>query len=832
MKRIFGIVLLVVVVVLVYVLDHPIGAMPAIGRLIDPVNGCWANAEPVNEDFSANLKLKGVANNVTVWFDEQLVPHVHAANAHDVYFIEGYIHACFRLWQIDMETRAAAGRVSEVVGDKALKFDRKQRRKGMGYGAENSLRAMEADPRTKEMMDAYTEGINNYIASLNYRHLPLEYKLMGFAPEKWTNLKTALLLKYMADDLTGKTDDIAMSYLRDVLPKEELDLLFPDKVPGSSPVIPKGTVFEKPSLSVPVAPPDSIAFPHFKAADFGERHEDGKGSNNWVLSGSRTASGAPILCNDPHLGLNLPSLWYEIQLQAPGLNVYGASLPGTPGVIIGFNDSLTWGFTNNYRDVKDYYLIKPVAENRNKYWFSGKQLDYTKRVEHILVKGKPEVIDTVNYTIHGPVMYDEHFSESIGMKENLAVCWMAHRATNEMLAIYLMNRAGNYNQFVDGILNFQCPAQNMAYADRAGNIAVWGQGQFVNKWKDQGKYVMNGSDSSTLWGQLIPMRENPHVLNPAQGYVASANQSVTDDTYPYWYNGSGFVELRAWRINQVLSGTQKATVEDMFKLQNDTYSWLAAGTLPLLLKDIDSLKSPLAKKYRGLLSEWDYRLGAASESATFFQIWWNFLSKDKYEKIFSNIPNQLWPLQERTMQLLQTDKLYKLNIELWDQTKPYELSGDHIPAEILIRAGEPHYLSRKSFEEAIDSIKKFERKISAFRKTDNPLKWYYAKNTTVSHLAKIPAFSYDHLKIGGWGNTVNAAKSDHGPSWRMVVQMGKEIEAYGVYPGGQSGNPGSKYYGNFIQNWVDGKYFKLLFLPIADKQENKSIKYVWTVKGG
>ena len=800
-SSIWGWVLLIIVTSLVYLLDRsPKPGVPAIGRLLDPVNGCWANAEPVNKNFSADLKLP-LTNNVTVWYDKRLVPHIHADNDHDLYLLEGYIHATFRLWQMDMETRAAGGRVSEVVGEKAIEYDRKQRRKGMVYGAENSLKAMEAEPRTKAMMDAYTEGINTYIASLSFKDYPVEYKLIGFAPEKWTNLRTALLMKYMADDLTGGTDDLALTYLRDRLSKAEFDLLYPERIVGATPVVPAGTAFDKPSLPIPIAPNDSVAFPHFNAADFGEKKEDGKGSNNWAISGSRTASGAAILCNDPHLGLNLPSLWYEVQLQAPNMNVYGASLPGAPGVIIGFNDSLTWGLTNNYRDVKDFYLIKTVADNVNKYWFAGKQLEFNKRIEVIKVKGKPDVVDTIDYTIHGPVTYEAQNAKDGGLKKPLAMCWMGHRGTNEMLAVYMLNRAQNYNQFVDAILNFQCPAQNMAYADRAGNIALWGQGQFVNQWKDQGRFVMNGSDSSTLWGQLIPMRENPHVLNPAQGFVASANQVTTDSTYPYNYTNSGWVNLRAWRINHLLNGMQQATVDDMKTMQNDTYSELAAGALPIMLHHLSLSKIPEDnKKYLEQLKKWDCHLNAGSETASLFQIWWDlyynqaFLSPDSQNLIA--VPDGLLPLQERLMQLMP-DTCSNCS---WS-------TGNVLSIDDMIQHSNSFVFS---FKQACDSVRKLEKTIGA--------EWYKVKNTSVKHLAKLPAFSYDHLKIGGWGNTINAAKGDHGPSWRMIVQMGKEIEAYGVYPGGQSGNPGSKYYADFLQQWVDGKYNRLEFFPNSDRQ--------------
>ncbi len=796
-RRYGGWLLLVLTAILVYVLDHPIGALPALGRLLDPVNGCWANAEPVKEDYNAVLKLQGVKQPVTVWFDDRLVPHIHATNDHDVFYAEGYLHAYFRLWQMDMQTRAAAGRLSEVVGERTLTYDRKQRRKGMGYAAEQSLKAMEEEPHTRVMMDAYTAGVNAYIATLNYRSLPLEYKLMGFKPEQWTNLKSALLLKYMADDLSGKTDDIALTYLKDVMPKEELEFLFPDKIAGSTPVIPSGTVFDKPSMSIPAAPSDSIAFPKFSTGDFGERPEDGKGSNNWVVCGTRTASGAPILCNDPHLGLNLPALWYEVQLQTPAMNTYGASLPGAPGVILGFNDSVSWGFTNNYRDVKDFYLITPVAGNKDKYLFAGKELEFSKRVEQIGVKGKPSITDTVRYTIHGPVLYDEHFSEENGMKQMLAVCWMAHRPTNELAAVYGMNRAKNYHEFVDAILHFECPAQNIAYADRQGNISLWGQGQYVNKWKGQGKYVMNGSDSATLWGELIPMRENPHVLNPQQGFVSSANQNVTDSTYPYWYDGS-FVELRAWRINQRLNEIQKATVKDMFTLQNDTYSTLAANVLPVMLRHVGDVQGKGAV-YIDLLKKWNYYLDIQGEAPTVFQVWWSYFYREVWQQKFKHVPNDLLPLPERTMQLLIAD------------TGTQGKVADFKKAAV------------SSFKTATDSLSKLDR---------NSMKWYNAKNTSVNHLLKLPAFSYDHMKTGGWGNAVNAMKGTHGPSWRLVVQMGKEIEAYGVYPGGQSGNPGSKYYATFLQYWADGNYYRLQFFPNKEQQNNDAVKYVWHLGKG
>lgn len=810
---------IIITAALVWLLDRPLGSLPALGRLLDPVNGWAANAEPVDKDFTQTTQLKGLQQPVTIWMEDRLVPHVRAQNDHDLYFAQGFIHAYFRLWQMDMETRAAGGEVSEVAGAKALKFDRMQRRKGMVFGAKHSLEAMEKEPRTKLALDAYTAGVNTYIHSLKPRELPLEYKLMGFKPTEWTNLRSALLMKYMADDLTGYTEDFPHTYLRDRLPKDEFDQLFPEKIPGYKPVIPEGTKFEPRSLPVLSVPgiPDSL-FAHFGEqpavacndqqdmnGDQKEIEREGIGSNNWAISGKHTQSGAPILCNDPHLGLNLPSLWFEMQLQAPGINAYGVSLPGDPGIVIGFNDSISWGFTNNYRDVKDFYVIDGIDDQS--YRFNGVKNTYRKQVEVIKVKGQHDFLDTLYFTLHGPVIYDERFPDPAHTGKKIAVTWMAHRATNELLALYEMNRAQNYEQFVNGIMNFQCPAQNMLYADRAGNIALWGQGQFINKWKDQGKYVMEGKDSLTLWGQNIPMRENPHVLNPPQGYIASANQAVTDSTYPYWYNGH-FLEFRSWEINNQISAYLR------LPMTNVPYGNERVGLIFPMICFTGGSSAVDISAMRGIqnsvfsLLNFNMRnfggadLYAESKAASKAQIEWSFLYANIWKDDFGNVPENLWPSPEVTLQLLLSDSASK-----WydDRTTSQKETRNDI--------------FRRSMQQAEDSIARIK----------GGLEWYQVKNTTLAHLTKLPAFSYDHLKIGGWGNTINAVKSDHGPSWRMIVEMDKDsIRGLGVYPGGQSGNPGSPYYGTFVDHWVTGNYYNLLFLPNQEKQNASKIKYTWT----
>jgi penicillin amidase len=311
-----------------------------------------------------------------VYIDDRLVPHIFAQNDEDAYFIQGYIHAKFRLWQMEFQTMAAAGRISEILGrdPRFLRHDREQRRLGMVYGAENAVKEIEKDPLSKAAVNAYTAGVNSYIGSLTHSELPVEYKLLSYKPEKWSNLKVALFLKLMSKDLAGFERDLEFTNAKSVFDTDELNIIFPAYSDSSVPIIPRGTSFDTPGI-IPIQPltADSLYFKKdttIRAVEV-NKPDRTNGSNSWALRGTKTKSGAPILCNDPHLGLSLPSIWFEMQISTPDMNVYGASFPGSPSVIIGFNDNVAFGFTNAMRDVKDYYQVKFRDDSKKEYWYNG-----------------------------------------------------------------------------------------------------------------------------------------------------------------------------------------------------------------------------------------------------------------------------------------------------------------------------------------------------------------------------------------------------------------------------------------------------------------------------
>lgn len=791
---------------LIFALDKKWGAVPPIGKFLSPQHGFWQNAEPVDCNFSEDLSFSNLKGKVNVYFDERLVPHVFAEQEEDAFFVQGYLHAKFRLWQMDFQNRAAAGRLSEVLGNKTaiINYDRQQRRLGMVYGAENAVKEIEKDSYTKQIADAYTAGVNAYISTLTESTLPLEFKLLDYQPENWSNLKIALFAKLMTSDLAGQAyaNDIAYTNENSIFSRAEINLLYPQIFDSTSPIIPAGTYFDSASVR-PVKPAtaDSLYFkkdPSILPVETPKPTDLG-GSNNWAVSGSKTESGAPVLCNDPHLRLTLPSIWYEIQLTTPQMNVYGASFPGGFGVQIGFNDSIAFGVTNGGRDVMDYYQVKFKDESKQQYWYNNEWKPSGLKIESITIRDHNIFYDTVAYTVFGPVMYDKDFTagdSSYNTNTGLAVHWIAHDPSNDFLPWLKLDKAKNYDEYRQAIKDFVAPAQNFVFASKSGDIAISQQGRFPARWQGQGLFVMPGEDSSYQWQSYIPFEENPHILNPAQGFVQSANQRAVDSGYPYFIPGD-YIASRGNSINKHLSNMQGITVKDMMTLQGNNFSTLAEDVIPLLLKNIN--EAALSAKelfYLNEIKKWDFDVAANLIAPTIYQVWLDslksFVWKDEFSKF--NEPTTL-PDEQTLIEILLRDSSFRFVDNI--KTAAIETLPQQVTAAFKSAASDLSTVS------------------------DDNLVWWKHKNSSILHLLResLLPFAREGLQVGGWSNTINASTKYKGPSWKMIVHLTTPTEAYGVYPGGQSGNPGSKYYDNFIDTWVAGKYYTLWLMKEAGKDD-------------
>ena len=768
-------------------------SIPPFGNFLNPFTGFWQNAASLKKQPNSILQLSGLEDKAKVIYDDKMVPHIFAQNVNDAYFIQGFITAQHRLWQMDISTRATSGSLSEILGERLLERDILQRRKGLVFAAENALKGWKNSPEDIALLSAYTAGVNTFINSMTPSDYPLEFKLMNYEPEPWTNLKSAIMVKSMAQTLCSRDDDIESSNTLHVFGREKFDFLFPEYNPKQAPIIPSDIKWNFDTVKIEKKSPVLIGAinhrSHSKPSSFA-------GSNNWAVAGSKTASGNPILCNDPHLSLTLPSIWFEIQLHTPEFNVYGVSLPGFPGVVIGFNENVSWGMTNAGHDVLDWYQIKWANAEKTKYILDDQLKDVFLKIEKFNIKGGKTISDTVRYTHWGPIVY-----ESPGhAQQDMAMRWVAHdTGSNELQVLQNLSRAENYDDYIQGIEGFHAPAQNIVFASREGDIAIKVQGKLPLKNKEQGRFIMEGSNSANAWNGFIPTKHNPQIKNPERGFVSSANQHSTTPDYPYYYNGY-FEDYRSRILNRRLDSLQKIKVENMMQLQNSNYSVKAEEALPILLQLLDrSDLNSSQKEFVSILENWDYNYDPKASAPILFDTWFNQLYFNIWDEIrqVDDSMDVLYPETWRTIALMANDsENVFFDIESTDQ--------------------------KETLKDLVNlSFGLMHADVTAWIQLEKPFEYSVNKEMEVIHLGRIPAFASGKLPVGGDASALNAIKKNFGPSWRMVVELGDEINAFGVYPGGQSGNPGSPFYDNMIDHWVNGKYYKLFFMKNENEKSDR-----------
>jgi len=785
-----------------YALNTKLGSLPPLGKFLSPSQGVWQN-EVTESKKESDINLKGLSAPVTVKYDEHLVPHIFAENPMDLYKSQGYVTAQHRLWQMEFQTHASSGRLSEIIGETALNYDRTERRRGMVFGAEEKLKTWENDKEVLDYVDAYADGVNQYINSLNPEDYPVEYKLLDYAPEEWTRKKTALLLMYMTKMLAGGDSDLEYTNFLKKYGKERFDLLYPDFFDVNDPIIPAETDWSNLENTIQTPVPSSEMPLDYMKETIEKPHPD-NGSNNWAVSPEKSYSGNPILANDPHLKLNLPSIWYAMQLSTPEQNTYGVSLPGAAGIVIGFNEHIAWGMTNATRDVIDWYKIEFEDETNSNYKYNNTWKATSKRVEEIKIRGKKTYLDTVTYTHHGPVTYDVNFKGN-GEKIGYAMRWTGHLGGQNQRTLLDLNTSKNYEDYKNAIKTFLAPAQNVIFASTEGDIALWIQGKFPNKWKGQGKFLMDGSNPEHDWQSFIPQEHNAHTKNPERGFVSSANQHPVDSSYPYYVFNDGYEIYRNRVINDFFRSKDKFDIQDFKDLQNNNFNLQASELLPFMIPLVE--KAELSSEEKEILNKvksWNYNNDIDEVGPTIWQIWYDKLAELTWDEITNDSIALDYPFKYQTAYLLKNYPNDKFMDNL--ETPEIETAND---------------LFEMAFKDAV-------AKLNELKTNKGTINWGEAKATYIGHLLQaLPAFSRFDLPIGGYSGIVNATSQNHGPSWRMIVEMTSPPTALGVYPGGQSGNPGSKFYDDLVDTWASGEYLELNFMQ--DKNQNDGIIFSQTL---
>lgn len=808
-RRVFGLVgALVLAAALLYGLIQGVGPVPPLGTLLDPADGLYRTARHATAaSSSGTLRLSALEAPVQVVRDARSVPHIFAESDRDAIVALGYVTAQDRLFQMDFVPRVAAGRLAEAFGPGSVDSDRFLRETGMDWGARKNLaRIREEGGIEWDLMRAYSAGVNTYIDGLAPEDLPLEFRLLGYAPDRYSPLQILRVLQYMTYDLTYGSDDARYTELRERLGEEDYARLYPDQPWLNVPIIPSEEegAGEEEAGQVTVRPSEDGGSQAGALAAVMQREEQrarlrgtpaegflpGKGSNNWAVAGTRSATGAPILAGDMHLALSLPAIWYEAHLVTPSMNTYGVTVPGAPLPIEAFNDRLAWAFTNTGADQIDHLTLEVDAAHE-RYRFEGAWCDLDIVPDTIRVNGAAPVVDTLYYSHHGPVLFDEVGSDTGAV----ALRWVAHAPNRTLRALLGMNRAQDLEAFEEALRDWDAPMQNILYADADGRIAIRSTGFLPRRRAGHGSGLLDGTTDRFDWVGRVPFDSLPHARDPAQGFLASSNQKPIGGDYPYYLGHVWRDGYRALRIDSLLRGPVTHSVDDLKRYQADVH----AVQRDLFVPQIDSLEglSARADSLRRLLHAWD---GATTVDRPEPLVLDTFLETLRHlawdEEAFDGMP------APEDFQLLRL--LHEAPSSPWldvQDTAPRETAGD---------------LLALALETTADSL--------AARYGWEPAHWRWGDHHAIlfRHLTQTEAL--DALWRGpyaypGFSETLapgGGRPTTHSASWRVVVDFDASPPVgYGVYPGGQSGDPfHPEFYDAHLPTYLDFEYYRL-FRPAA-----------------
>ncbi|MES2070000.1 MAG: penicillin acylase family protein [Pseudomonadota bacterium] len=760
--------------------------------------------------LSGEIRLPGLTAAVQIVRDAEAVPHIYAKSEADAYFALGYVHAQDRLWQLELNRRIPAGRMAEILGPSALGTDRFLRTLGVRRNAEQILQNL--SPETRAALDAYSKGINAYLAGRS-GPLPPEFLItQAPAPEPWQPVDSIGWQTMMAWDLGGNwTQELLRMRLSQRLSLEQINQFIPP-YPGDAVLATQDytQLYKKlAGTGAQLAAVKAIAPPSYV---------EGMGSNNWVVAGSLSETGKPLLANDPHLGLSAPALWYFAHLSAPGLNVIGATLPGLPGVVLGRNEQIAWGFTNTGPDVQDLFIERLNPDNAAQYQTPQGWDSFKTRTEVIRVKGQPDVSLTVRESRHGPII-----TGAVPLADKapvdarqyaIAFAWTALRADDLTLqSAFKLNKAHDWASFLEAARDFASPQQNMVYADIAGNIGFVAPGRIPLRKPGNDLHGLApalGWDARYDWDGFIPFAALPQQYNPASQQVVTANQKIVGDDYPYFLTSEWALPYRAQRITGLLGGRQLHSLDSFAAIQKDHVSLAAQELLPVLLTTTP--RSDRDKLALGLLAKWDGSMDAARPEGLIFNAWVREASRLMFADVLGPaLMQDYWEQRNVHAPLVAALKNAGARQNWCSKNGPVPARNC---AEIL----------GQSLASSLDKLQKvYGSDITAWQ-------WGTAHMARSEHrpFGKVPLLArlFD-IRVPSSGDTftVNVGRhnlrdeaepftSRHAASLRAIYDLSNLENSRFMHSTGQSGNPLSPWYRNYAGRWAQVEY-----LPMQMKRE-------------
>jgi len=740
-------------------------------------------------DYNASVDLYNLTGTVTVYRDSLGIPHIYAENEVDLYRTVGYVMAQDRLWQMDLLRRVTTGRLSEVLDPGLVETDRLFR--ALDFTGKSRKVIAETDPEILRCIEAYTDGVNQFI-DRNQKNLPFEFTMLGYKPDPWEIEHTYNLIGYMAWDLSsGWNTEMSLYKIQQLVSDTLFKELLPDMKYHDIPVIPD---FMSPDHTLELQTAMSAAIETIEALGL----QVFEASNNWAISGKKSLTGMPLMANDMHLGLNAPGIWYQMHQVIEGkLNVTGVALPCTPFIIAGHNEDIAWGFTNVTVDDLDFYLETINPADSNQYLLDGEWQDMRIVKEEIPVKGEDEPVVRINrFTHRGPVV-----SEFKEVKDKvISAHWQGNEMSNEVRTVYLLNHAGNWEEFRDALRTFTSVSQNVVYADRFGNIGLQVAAGVPIRYSG-GILVYPGDTSLYDWQGVVPFEELPCSFNPECGYVSSANNKTVDDSYPY-YIGTWFsLPWRIGRIRQMLEEEELLGTEEFKMMQRDQHSLKAWDYTRLYLEALrDQVSGDYLPAYQAL-AEWDYDMKTSSAAALIFEIMWLELNKAMFQDELAENYRQVAynPIGDNLIEKTRVTRrsLWCDNVNTPDKIESFQ---DNI---------------RTAFQWAVDTI------TSMYGPEVSTWEWGKLHKFVLKHpLGSVPIveklFKVNRgpYSVGGSDHTVcpfsypkgKSFISDFGASERHIFNTANWDSSLTVIPTGISGVPASPHYLDQTQLYINNRY--------------------------
>ena len=800
MRTLFKVIAVIVILVLVV-------GLAGFGATTFTIRRSWPKT-------NGTVRVDSLQAEVTVVRDSWGVPHVYASNPHDLFFAQGYVHAQDRFWQMEFWRRIGSGRLAEILGESVLETDCFLRTLGWHRTAAQELEQLDAE--TRAILEAYAEGVNSYISTHRGR-LGLEFTVLGFTgvkfdPEPWTLLNTLTWAKMMAWDLGGnRSDELLRAHIAARLGNSAVGALMPP-YPDDYPIIVPHPLTEATLEAVP-----EVAFePNFlgEGDDPSASLGAGLGSNSWVIAGERTETGAPLLANDPHLGIQMPSIWYEIGLHCEPVgpdcpyNVTGASFASTPGVVIGHNDHIAWGVTNLGPDVQDLFIERVNPENPNQYEFKGEWLDMEIVREEITVAGEEEpVVVFARITRHGPIINDVAGGTEEDWDfgwEPLALSWTALQPGTLVRSIPLLNRASNWEEFREALRYWDVPSQNFVYADVEGNIGYQSPGRIPIRASGDGSSPVPGWAGEYEWVDYIPFDELPRAFNPPEGYIVTANNAVVGPDYPYLLTNDWAPGYRARRIVELLEADASISLADIQTMQGNVSPVWAEDVLPYLLV-LPATGSDRQAEALELLRAWDRRAVRDSAATALFEAFRLHLVDLTFG---DELGEQLLDKARSSAGVALVDLLADESSPWFDDVTTPEVETRD---EILLRA----------LDEAVEELTEtLGWDVTRWHWSDLHTATFENQSLGKSGIAPVEAiFNRGPVAVDGTIATINNTGYSLNnpytvktvPSYRQIVDLDDLSRSVSMHTTGQSGHPFHLHYDDMIDPWRNIEYHPMLW---------------------